>query len=94
MNWWILMRPVIWVVVFGGVASVLAMRLVRVLERRMMHDVAMADLESRVAQLEEAVESAREETQRLRDGHEFMSRLLMERNPSGKSTEGESGDQW
>jgi len=64
-----------WGSVLGG-AFYLGLRYVRAVERRGTQDLAVADLQARIAALEEASDTLRSDVERLETGQEFTTRLL------------------
>jgi transposase len=74
----VLLYPIIWLS-FLGIGVHFAARLVRAFERRGTEGAGLEELRQRVAQLEDNLDTARDEIARLHDGHEFTTRLLTER---------------
>ena len=66
--------------IFGGAAALyIAFRFVRAFERRGVDRAELEALRSQVAMLEDAVDRSTRTVERLEDGQQFTTRLLMER---------------
>jgi membrane protein implicated in regulation of membrane protease activity len=69
----------IWAVILGS-SIYFARRFVRAFERRSESQAALTALEQRLAELEDAMESVRDDLGRLEAGQEFTTRLLGSRS--------------
>jgi len=70
------------IVVFGGAAVYLGLRLTRASELRGRSQTELSELSDRVVRLEDALASLATEVQRISDAEQFTSRLLQERTAS------------
>jgi hypothetical protein len=70
------------IVVFGGAAVYLGLRLTRASELRGRSQTELSELSDRVVRLEDALASLATEVQRIADAEQFTSRLLQERTAS------------
>ena len=80
--WMLFLQVYFWpLLALGALATggSLARRYIKAIERRAQERVEQAHLVTRVEQLEEALEEARDSLSRLEAGQEFTTRLLGER---------------
>ncbi|MFI5256883.1 MAG: hypothetical protein ACHQRK_06440 [Gemmatimonadales bacterium] len=84
-----LMGVAFWGIVLGG-GFYFARRFARSSEARSSDGMKLADLRDRIAALEEALDGARRDIDRLDAGQEFTTRLLGARAGSGEGTSRET----
>lgn len=79
----VVMAVAFWGTVLGG-GAYFARRFARAAERRSGNEQEIAQLTSRLAALEEALDGARQDIDRLETGLEFTTRLLASRADAGE----------